>query len=226
MSTRPQRARAASTMALSVASLATSASNATQSAFDCRVIATVSWAEARLLSTASTLAPSCAKRMTVARPLPMPSPGDWPAPITMATLSSRRMCNPPRWAGWARSFDAFHFAGNCSNLIRRDAAMGARRYHGETPRGAVGTAAGERERVAGARRARRGLPPGRPLRLDPSHQQPHLAAGAGHGRPVPDQPLWLSLRADHRVEPGQDRRRRQRPRRLPLPGEPRRLRDP
>src|SRR5215813_1756328 len=54
-------------------------------------MATVSSAEARRLSTAITLAPSCAKRSTVARPLPMPSPGDWPAPTTIATLSLRRM---------------------------------------------------------------------------------------------------------------------------------------
>src|SRR5262245_4922841 len=54
-------------------------------------MATVSSAEARLLSTANTLAPSCANRSTVARPLPMPSPGDWPAPTTMATLFLRRM---------------------------------------------------------------------------------------------------------------------------------------
>src|SRR5262245_28532597 len=58
---------------------------------DCRAMAAVSSAEARLLSTASTLAPSCANRTTVARPLPRPSPGDWPAPTTMAILSSRRM---------------------------------------------------------------------------------------------------------------------------------------
>jgi hypothetical protein len=57
----------------------------------CRTIAAVSSAEAIRLSTASTLAPSCAKRMTVARPLPMPSPGDCPAPMTTATLSLRRM---------------------------------------------------------------------------------------------------------------------------------------
>src|SRR6266481_8312942 len=77
---RPQRCRAASTIAASVASLVTSASNATHSPPDCRAMATVSSAEDSLLSTASTLAPSCAKRRTVARPLPMPSPGDWPAP--------------------------------------------------------------------------------------------------------------------------------------------------
>src|ERR1700724_1887139 len=95
MSMRPKRAFAASTMAASVASLVTSASKATHSAPppDWRAIATVSSAEARLLSTAMTLAPSWAKRSTVARPLPMPSPGDCPAPTTMATLSLRRMAN-------------------------------------------------------------------------------------------------------------------------------------
>src|SRR5712671_4949467 len=38
-----------------------------------------------------TLAPSRAKVRAVARPLPMPSPGLWPAPTTMATRSLRRM---------------------------------------------------------------------------------------------------------------------------------------
>src|SRR5262249_35252914 len=88
---RPQRCRAASTIAASVASLMTSASKATHSPPDCRAMATVSSAEDSLLSTASTLAPSCAKRRTVARPLPSPSPGDWPAPTTIAILSLRRM---------------------------------------------------------------------------------------------------------------------------------------
>ena len=63
---RPQRRRAASTIAARVVSLATSASKARHSPPDCRAIATVSSAEAKLLSTASTLAPSCAKRKTVA----------------------------------------------------------------------------------------------------------------------------------------------------------------
>src|SRR5713226_1202765 len=38
-----------------------------------------------------TLAPSRAKVSAVARPLPMPSPGLWPAPTTMATRSFKRM---------------------------------------------------------------------------------------------------------------------------------------
>ena len=53
--------------------------------------AAVSSAEARSRSTASTLAPSCAKRSTVARPLPMPSPGLCPAPTTTAILPARRI---------------------------------------------------------------------------------------------------------------------------------------
>src|ERR1700758_4379101 len=67
MSMRPQRRRTASTIATSVASTATSASNATHSPPACRAIATVSSAEEALLSTASTLAPSCTKRKAVAR---------------------------------------------------------------------------------------------------------------------------------------------------------------
>src|SRR6266446_6863058 len=46
----------------------------------------------RLCASATiTLAPSRAKVRAVARPLPMPSPGLWPAPTTMATRSFRRM---------------------------------------------------------------------------------------------------------------------------------------
>jgi hypothetical protein len=76
MSMRPQRRRASSTIAASVVSLVTSASNAAQSPPDCRAIAAVSSADESLLSTANILAPSCAKRKTVALPLPIPSPGD------------------------------------------------------------------------------------------------------------------------------------------------------
>jgi hypothetical protein len=77
-------------MAASVFSLVTSASNATHG--PCLLAkATVSSAEARSRSTAITVAPSCAKRITVARPLPSPSPGDCPAPTTMAIFPLRRM---------------------------------------------------------------------------------------------------------------------------------------
>ena len=48
----------------------------------------------------------------------------------------------------------------------------------------------------------------------------------GTRRSVPDQPLRPALRAGHRLEPGQDRRRRQRARRHALRGEPRGLRHP
>src|SRR5882672_3745263 len=91
MSMRPQRSCAAATAAASVASLVTSASKATHSPPSFATIAAVSSADSRRRSTASTLAPSRAKRKTVARPLPMPSPGLWPAPTTIATRSFRRM---------------------------------------------------------------------------------------------------------------------------------------
>src|ERR1700741_25175 len=55
------------------------------------MIPTVSSALARLRSPRRTLAPSRAKVSAVARPLPMPSPGLWPAPTTMAMRSFRRM---------------------------------------------------------------------------------------------------------------------------------------
>src|SRR5260221_2873906 len=91
MSTRPQRFCAAATASASVCSLVTSASNATQSPPSPATSWAVSVADARLRSTARILAPSRAKRSAVARPLPMPSPGLWPAPTTMAILSARRM---------------------------------------------------------------------------------------------------------------------------------------
>src|SRR5713101_9234881 len=87
----PQRRWASLTIALISASLVTSALKATAVPWSCLIMATVSSALARLLSTHSTLAPSRAKVSAVARPLPMPSPGLWPAPTTMATRSCRRM---------------------------------------------------------------------------------------------------------------------------------------
>src|SRR5262252_6249986 len=88
---RPQRFIASATIALMSASLVTSALNAAASPPLAAIISTVSCAEARSRSTQSTLAPSRAKVSAVARPLPMPSPGLWPAPTTMAILSFRRM---------------------------------------------------------------------------------------------------------------------------------------
>src|SRR6267143_1194983 len=78
-------------MALISASLVTSALKAMAVPWACLIMATVSSALARLWSTHSTLAPSRAKVRAVARPLPMPSPGLWLAPTTMATRSFRRM---------------------------------------------------------------------------------------------------------------------------------------
>src|SRR6266851_2345598 len=95
----PQRRWASLTIALISASLVTSALKATAVPWSCLIMATVSSALARLWSTHSTLAPSRAKVSAVARPLPMPSPGLWPAPTTMATRSFRRivflLCLPP-----------------------------------------------------------------------------------------------------------------------------------
>src|SRR5229473_4903636 len=91
MSILPQRECASATIALSSASLVTSALKATAVPWLPLIMATVSSALARLWSTHRTLAPSRAKVRAVARPLPMPSPGLWPAPTTMATRSFRRM---------------------------------------------------------------------------------------------------------------------------------------
>src|SRR5580704_12872222 len=90
-SIRPQRFMASSTIALISASLVTSALQAAAVPCFSRIRSTVSCAEARSRSTHSTLAPSRAKVSAVARPLPMPSPGLWPAPTTMAMRSLRRM---------------------------------------------------------------------------------------------------------------------------------------
>src|ERR1043165_1777861 len=90
---RPHLALQASIIAFIEASRVTSASNEAASPPSFAsffAIVTVSSAEARSLSTQKTLAPSCTKRMTVARPLPMPVPGPCPAPTTIAILFSRR----------------------------------------------------------------------------------------------------------------------------------------
>src|SRR5271165_1293045 len=91
MSMRPQRATASAAIALSSAFLVTSALKAAATPPLAAIMSTVSWAEARLWSTHSTLAPSRAKVSAVARPLPMPSPGLCPAPTTIAVRSFRRM---------------------------------------------------------------------------------------------------------------------------------------
>src|SRR5215475_1416043 len=88
---RPERSSALSTMILRLASRVTSAAMAAARPPSARASAAVSSAAARLLSAHSTSAPSRANNSAVARPLPMPSPGLWPAPMTMAILSLRRM---------------------------------------------------------------------------------------------------------------------------------------
>ena len=62
--------------------------------------------------------------------------------------------------------------------------------------------------MAGARRARRLLPAGRPVRDDRPDLQPHHRAHPRHRAPA-DQSLRAALQGDHRVEPGEDRRRGQ-----------------
>ena len=85
------RCIASATIALISASLVTSALNAAARPPLAAIISSVSCAEPKSRSTHNTLAPSRAKVSAVARPLPMPSPGLWPAPTTMATFSFRRM---------------------------------------------------------------------------------------------------------------------------------------
>src|SRR5581483_4033988 len=90
MSMRPQRFTASSAIAFRVSVFVASAAKAKESFLGLRR-ERVSRAPERSRSTAMTLAPSCANRMQVARPLPMPLPGLCPAPITIARLFSSRI---------------------------------------------------------------------------------------------------------------------------------------
>ena len=63
--------------------------------------------------------------------------------------------------------------------------------------------------VAGPPRSRGLLPPGRRLRHDRPHLQPHHRAHSRHRRPPADQSLRPALQGDHRLEPGEDRSRGQ-----------------
>src|SRR5215510_12237167 len=76
------------------------------------------------LSTANTLAPSCANSTAVARPLPQPGPTQ-PAPVTMATLSARRpgMASCCSWVVPAQ-------AGTHDHLCRE---ISSDRDHGSPP---------------------------------------------------------------------------------------------
>src|SRR3954467_7899785 len=91
MSMRPHLFLASSTIALMSAFFVTSALKAAPVPCFLAIRSTVSCADFSSRSTHSTLAPSRAKVSAVARPLPMPSPGLWPAPTTMATRSFRRI---------------------------------------------------------------------------------------------------------------------------------------
>src|SRR6266704_294558 len=62
-----------------------------------------------------------------------------------------------------------------------------------------------------ARRSRRGVPPGPPLRHGRDDRQPHLDPGAGRGQRLPHQSLRHALRADARLVLHQARPRRQDP---------------
>src|SRR3954462_8977031 len=91
ISMRPQRLWASATMASMSAFLVTSALKANVVRCPAAIASAGSCGDANLVSTHNTLAPSRAKVSAVARPLPMPSPGLWPAPTTMATRSFRRI---------------------------------------------------------------------------------------------------------------------------------------
>src|SRR4051812_3778946 len=112
---RPHLALHASIICFIEASRATSASKLTASPPPLAsffAISTVSSAEAMSLSAQKTFAPSCTKRMTVARPLPMPVPGPCPAPTTIAILSFSRMASVPI------CLFCRHDLNNCSEPLR------------------------------------------------------------------------------------------------------------
>src|SRR5215813_2191534 len=89
MSTASQRSRAAATIARQSAARVTSAANTLASPPSVAICFAVSSAFSALRSTHSTRAPSRAKSRAAALPLPRPGPRE-PAPVTMATLPSRR----------------------------------------------------------------------------------------------------------------------------------------
>ncbi len=89
-STRSNRPTQSAIAASTAASSVTSAANAAATPPSATMRSTVSAADVRSRSTASTRAPSRANRSAVARPLPMVSPGVCPAPTTIATLSRNR----------------------------------------------------------------------------------------------------------------------------------------
>ncbi len=85
----PQRSVAAFTIAWQSALRVTSAAKTPASPPSVAICFAVSSAFSALRSTQSTRAPSRAKSSAAALPLPTPGPRD-PAPVTMATLPSRR----------------------------------------------------------------------------------------------------------------------------------------
>src|SRR5206468_1763301 len=110
MSSPPQRSLASATIPSQSAARVTSAAKAVASPPSLRMIPTVSSARSLSWSTHRTRAPSRAKRMAAALPLPRPGPRD-PAPVTIAILPVSRSLmaslRPPRGripSGGARGY--------------------------------------------------------------------------------------------------------------------------
>src|SRR5438876_4451157 len=110
MSSPPQRSLASATIPSQSAARVTSAAKAVASPPSSRMIPTVSSARSLSWSTHRTRAPSRAKRMAAALPLPRPGPRD-PAPVTIAILPVSRSLmaslRPPRGripSGGARGY--------------------------------------------------------------------------------------------------------------------------
>src|SRR5262245_13389376 len=89
-SIRPSLERTVSNRLVKSSSLVASAWNGVAAPDSASINEQVAVAEARSRSTHTTCAPSRASRMAVARPLPMVSPGVWPAPTTIAIFPATR----------------------------------------------------------------------------------------------------------------------------------------
>src|SRR6266545_3116968 len=113
MSTPPQRRSASATIVRQSSAWVTSAAKAEASPPSPTMVFAVSSARSRAWSTHSTRAPSRAKRMAAALPLPTPGPRE-PAPVTSATLPFSR--SP--MARLRRGLDAFVHAR--TPRLRRD----------------------------------------------------------------------------------------------------------
>src|SRR5262245_3049150 len=117
-------------------------------------------------------------------------------------------CRPLSAVPCSRSLGLIDAPALC---CRREAGVSRRRAGTETihelhDRLQVDPRPGLGRGMAGARRSRRLLPPGRQIRHDRPHLQPHHGAYSRERGPPAHQPLRHALQGDHGLEPGEDRR--------------------